>query len=184
MRRSNAPGSLLIWTHYTQKLDYDEVFTPQGAPKTKVPVKAITVGAGVSWLQVYQKAAKYNRFVQGCGCTSAGAVGGFTLGGGYGSYSKKYGTGAANLIQAKVVTAQGKLLTVNAYQHADLFWALKGGGPGFGVVTQMTYKTYDLPKYFGSVKGYIQAKDDKSYKALVKQMLLFVRDNLINENWG
>ncbi|WP_440994495.1 FAD-dependent oxidoreductase [Cysteiniphilum litorale] len=182
--RSNAPDSLLIWTHHMQTLEYDKNFVPKGAPKGTPAVAAMKVGAGVGWLQVYQKAAQYDRFVQGGGCTSVGAVGGFTLGGGYGSYSKQYGTGAANLLQATVVTADGKLLTVNKYQHPDLFWALKGGGPGFGVVTEMTYRTYPLPQYFGSVNGYVQAKNDKAYKALIKQVLIFIRDNLMNEHWG
>jgi FAD/FMN-containing dehydrogenase len=61
-------------------------------------------------------------------------VGGLTLGGGFGSFSKGFGTAAANLLEADVVTADGTARIVNAFQDPDLFWALKGGGGGtFGV---------------------------------------------------
>lgn len=182
--RSNAPDSLLIWTHHLQTLVYHKAFVPAGAPKKYKPVSALTVGAGVVWLQAYQKAAQYHRLVLGGGCTSVGAAGGFTLGGGFGSWSKKYGTGAGNLLQAKIVLADGRVLTVNAYQHPDLFWALRGAGFGLGVVTQMTYRTYPLPRYFGFVDGGIAAKDDSDYRLLIKHLLVFLRKHIINQHWG
>ena len=182
--RSNAPYSLLIWTHHLQKLVHHKSFIPASAPTKTKGVSAMTVGAGVVWLQVYQKAARYHQFVLGGGCTSVGASGGFTLGGGFGSWSKKYGTGAANLLQVKIVMADGRVLTANAYQNQDLFWALRGAGFGLGVVTQMTYRTYPLPTYFGGVSGAIAAKDDASYKLLIKHLLVFLRDNIPNQHWG
>ena len=94
-----------------------------------------------------------------------------TLGGGFSLYARKYGTGAANLLQAKIVIADGHVLVINAYQYPRLFWAIRGGGPGFGVVTQMTYRTNPLPTYFNFVKGTITAKNTAAYKVLLKYFL-------------
>ena len=103
---------------------------------------------------------------------------------GFGSWSKKYGTGAANLLQVKIVTADGRALTVNAYQHPNLFWALRGGGFGMGVVTQMTYRTFPLPRYFGYVGGEITATNNVNYQLLIKHLLTFLHDHIINPHWG
>ena len=60
------------------------------------------------------------------GAQPVGACGGFSQGGGFGSYSKRFGSGAAGVLQMEVVTADGQLRTVNAFQEPDLCWALKG----------------------------------------------------------
>ena len=70
--------------------------------------------------------------------------------GGFGSFSKHYGLAAAGLLEAEVVTADGKIRTANACTNPDLFWALKGGGGGsFGVVTKVTLRVRDLPEFRG-----------------------------------
>jgi FAD/FMN-containing dehydrogenase len=70
-------------------------------------------------------------------------IGGLTLGGGYGFASRAWGLTADALIGARIVTADGKLLAVDASHHSDLFWALRGGGGGnFGIVTQLTFRTH------------------------------------------
>ncbi len=75
-------------------------------------------------------------------------------GGGFGSFSKRYGLAAASLLEAEVVTADGVIRTVSAAQEPDLFWALKDGGGGtFGVLTRLTLKTHDLPSTFGFGAG-------------------------------
>ena len=81
------------------------------------------------------------RYVQGGGCTTVG-VAGLILGGGFGSFSKSYGMAGAALLEAEIVTADGRVRIANACTNADLFWALKGGGNGsFGVVTRLTLRT-------------------------------------------
>ena len=184
--RSSAPNSLLIWTHKMDQLHYDYHFTPAGCPLNTRPVQAVTVAGGVRWIQTYSLVTtQHHRYVQGGGCTTVGSAGGFIQGGGFGSWSKNYGAAAASILQAKIVTADGKLLTVNRCQHADLFWGLKGGGGGtFGVVTQMTLKTYPLPKTFGLVQGTLKAVSDKAYKKLLKKFLIFYRQHLLNKHWG
>ena len=182
--RSNAPDSLLIWTHNMRHTSYDPAFVPNGCHQRPVP--AITVGAGTRWLEAYQEATgKHHRYVQGGGCTTVGAAGGFIQGGGFGSFSKKFGTGAGGVLQAELVTANGKVITANPCQHPDIFWAIRGGGGGtFGVVTKVTLKTHALPNYFGIVSGSISANNDESYQKLVQQFLIFFRQQLNNEHWG
>ena len=77
------------------------------------------------------------------GICSTVAMSGFALNGGFGLLSRKHGLGSDSIESARIVLANGRLVVVNATQHTDLFWALKGAGGGsFGVVTQMTYKLH------------------------------------------
>jgi len=184
--RSNAPDSLLIWTHNMRQVTYNESFLPVGCPKKTKPIPALTVSAGTRWLEAYDEATnKHQRYVQGGGCTTVGAAGGFTQGGGFGSFSKKYGTGAAGVVQAEIITANGEQVIANQCQNQDLFWAIRGGGAStFGLITHITYKTHALPAYTGIFQGSITAKNDDAYKVLIAHFLPFIRDNLINEHWG
>ncbi|HEY0195662.1 MAG TPA: FAD-dependent oxidoreductase [Kofleriaceae bacterium] len=183
--RSSAPDSLLIWTHHLRKVELVDAFVPHGCASQ--PARpAVTVEAGARWLDAYQAVTvEHGRYVQGGGCTSVGAAGGFLQGGGFGSWSKKYGTGAAGLLEAEVVTADGRTVIANACEHADLFWALRGGGGGtFGVVTKATLLTHPLPATFGSVMGKITAKSDAAYRELIGKFVAFYRDKLFDDHWG
>jgi FAD/FMN-containing dehydrogenase len=184
--RSNSPNSLLIWTHKMRKVTLHDSFSGQGCSTTQPGVPAVTVEAGTRWLETFKEViTNHGRYVQGGGCTSVGAAGGFPQGGGFGSFSKKFGTGAANMLEAEVVTADGKILIANACQNQDLFWALRGGGGStFGVVTKMTYRTHTLPQYFGIVEGQITASSDQAFKQLLEQFIHFYRESLNNEHWG
>jgi len=183
--RSNAPDSLLVWTHQMRKVDVRDAFIPQGCGAAE-PAPAVTLEAGTRWLEAYQEVTvKHGRYVQGGGCTTVGAAGGFMQGGGFGSWSKKYGIAAASMLEAEVVTADGRVLVANGCQNQDLFWALRGGGGGtFGVVTRVTLRTHPLPDYFGAIDGSIVAKTDAAFKDLLEHFLLFYREELSNEHWG
>ncbi len=184
--RSSAPDSLLVWTHPMRRVTSHDAFVAAGCPATQPGVPAVTVEAGTRWLEAYQEVTvKRGRYVQGGGCTSVGAAGGFLQGGGFGSWSKKYGTAAASMLEAEVVIADGRRLVVNACQHADLFWALRGGGGGtFGVVTRVTLMTHELPSHFGLVFGSITATSDAAFQELIAQFLGFYREHLSDEHWG
>ncbi|HEX2571741.1 MAG TPA: FAD-dependent oxidoreductase [Polyangia bacterium] len=188
--RSTAPGSLLVWTHKMRRVTLHDAFIPRGCGLAGVGATpgtpAVTLEAGVRWLEAYQEVTvKHHRYVQGGGCTSVGAAGGFLQGGGFGSWSRKYGIAAASLLEAEVVTADGTLRVANACQHQDLFWALRGGGGGtFGVVTKVTLRTHALPSSFGFVLGQITAKSDAAFKELLERFLRFYRESLHNETWG
>ncbi|MFT3698915.1 MAG: FAD-binding protein [Kofleriaceae bacterium] len=182
--RSTAPNSLMVWTHEMRDIDVIAAFVPHGCQTA--PVQAVSLGAGVRWLEAYHAVSiDSHRYVQGGGCTSVGAAGGFLQGGGFGSYSKNFGVAAASLLEAEVVTADGQIRIANACSEPDLYWALRGGGGGtFGIVTRVTLATYDLPATFGIVAGKIAAKTDAAYRRLATHFLAFYRDKLNNEHWG
>jgi FAD/FMN-containing dehydrogenase len=183
--RSSAPNSLLIWTHKMRGVTVHNSFIPKGAPDSHLGVRALSVKAGNRWLEVYQAATKANVYVQGGGCTSVGACGGFALGGGFGSYSKKFGSGSGGVIELEVVTANGQVLTANKFINSDLFWALRGGGGGtFGIVTRMTLLAHDLPSTDGWLYGSISAANDAAYEELIYRYITFAGERLCNSSWG
>ncbi|HEY6428818.1 MAG TPA: FAD-binding oxidoreductase, partial [Acidimicrobiales bacterium] len=182
--RSSAPDSLLIWTHRMPEITVHNTFRPSGAGESGPAVPAVTVGAGVRWLEAYQALAPHGRYVQGGGCTSVGAAGGFTQGGGFGSFSRRYGTAAGNALEAEVVTASGEIVTANAHEHPDLFWALRGGGGGtFGVVSKLTMATHPMPQTLGAVAGTIRARGDENFRRLLGELVRLV-PVLCDDHWG
>ena len=182
---SNAPDSLLIWTRAMNKVTLHDAFVGKGCEGRIAPVPAVSAEAGTVWMDLYNAVTTNGgRFVQGGGCTTVG-VAGLVQGGGFGSYSKGFGTAAAGLLEAELVTADGQVRFVNACSNPDLFWALKGGGGGtFGVVTRLTLRTHELPRFFGSAGGKIKAQSDTAFLDLIAQFIGFYHDKLFNPHWG
>ena len=101
-----------------------------------------TIGAGARLVDVYDQLTAQGVAIPIGSCLSVG-IAGLTLGGGIGVVDRAYGLTCDNLLSAKMVTADGELITCSESQHSDLFWALRGGGGGnFGVVTEFTFKTH------------------------------------------
>jgi FAD/FMN-containing dehydrogenase len=182
---SNAPDSLLIWTHAMNGIVSHEAFVPQGCTATLAPQPAVTVEAGAIWMHVYDAVTtRGGRYVQGGGCATVG-VAGLIQSGGFGSFSKNYGLAAASLLEAEVVTADGAVRIANTCTNPELFWALKGGGGGsFGVVASVTLRTHELPEYFGTVFGTIQATSDAAFRRLIAQTVGLYTERLFNPHWG
>ena len=180
---SSAPDSLLVWTRDMEDITLHDAFTPVGSEAPPVP--AVSVGAGCIWGHVYDAVTtRGGRYVQGGGCTTVG-VAGLVQGGGFGSFSKRYGLAAASLLEAEVVTADGVVRTVSASREPDLFWALKGGGGGTsGVVTRLTLKTHDLPSTFGFVHWSLRATSDDAFQTLLARFVDLYAERLFNPHWG
>ena len=182
---SNAPDSLLVWTRQMHDVLMHEAFVPEGCDGKQVAQRAVTCGSGAIWMQAYDAVTtKAGAYVQGGGCTTVG-VAGLVQSGGFGSFSKHYGTCAAGLLEAEVVTADGKIRIANACANPDLFWALKGGGGGtFGVVTKVTLRVHELPEYAGGAIFRVKASSDDAFRRLLRYFVGFYRENLFNDHWG
>jgi len=181
---SNAADSLLIWTRAMHAVTLHDGFVGQGCAGIP-PIPTVTIEAGAMWIDAYDAVTtKAGRYVQGGGCTSVG-VAGLLHGGGFGSFSKGFGTAAASLIEAEVVTADGVARAVNARLHPDLYWAIKGGGGGsFGVLTRVTLRTHALPEWFGGAGAVIKAASDAAFRKLLARFTDFYASSLFNSHWG
>jgi FAD/FMN-containing dehydrogenase len=182
--RSNARDSLLIWTRHMNSVVMHDHFVSQGEGR-QAPQPAVSVGAGAIWGHTYNEVTtKGGRYVQGGGCLTVG-VAGLVQAGGFGSFSKEFGTAAANLLEAEVVTADGAVRIANAATNPDLLWALKGGGGGsFGIVTRLTLRTHEVPSQAGVVHATIIAQSSDAYRRFIDQFVAFYASRLLNSHWG
>ncbi|EIN04698.1 FAD-binding domain-containing protein [Punctularia strigosozonata HHB-11173 SS5] len=138
-------GSLLLWTHNMQSIEFSESYVPLNAPRGTLGVPAVTIGAGVPWGKLYDAVSTQNHTIIGgfAAGGTVGAGGGWWQGAGHSALSPYYGLGVDNVLGFELVTANGTLIYVSPYVHQDLYWALRGGGgPSFGIVTSTTYKLH------------------------------------------
>jgi hypothetical protein len=104
--------------------------------------KRAAVGAGTRLIDVYNKLWQSRLTVPAGTCPTVG-IAGLALGGGIGFAARKFGLTCDNLVEATIVTADGQALVCNAGDHADLYWACRGGGGGnFGIVTRLVFRTH------------------------------------------
>jgi FAD/FMN-containing dehydrogenase len=105
------------------------------------------VGGGTIWGEVDHATHAFGMAVPS-GIISSTGVAGLTLGGGLGHLTRKYGLTIDSLLEADVVLADGSFVKATADQNADLFWALRGGGGNFGIVTSFVFRTHHVSTVF------------------------------------
>ena len=105
---------------------------------------------GLTAIELIEAAAKHG-LVLGFGDTGSVGIGGITLGGGIGYLTRKYGLTIDSLLAVDIVTADGELLRVDADNHPDLFWAIRGGGGNFGVATRFLYQLHPAETFVGGM---------------------------------
>jgi len=110
--------------------------------------RTVTVGSGCTWGDVDHATHAFG-FAVPSGIISTTGVGGLTLGGGIGHLTRKCGLTIDNLLSADVVLADGKFVRAGADENSDLFWALRGGGGNFAVVTAFTFKLHKIDIIYG-----------------------------------
>jgi len=115
-----------------------------------VPGRVATAQGGAT-TGAYTKAAGEHGLATGFGDTPTVGVAGLTIGGGLGFLSRAHGLTVDNLLGAEVVTADGRAVWTDAEAHPDLFWALRGGGGGLGVITRLRFALRDVPSVYGGM---------------------------------
>jgi len=129
--RAVCEGGLMIDLSLMKQTDVD----PQA--------KTVCAQPGLNWGELNAATQAHGLAVTG-GTISTTGIAGLTLGGGFGWLMGKFGFAADNLISAEVVTADGAIVTASDEENPDLFWALRGGGGNFGVVTEFQYRLYPV----------------------------------------
>ena len=115
-----------------------------------VDSKTAWAETGLTAAEVTTQAAKHGLAI-GFGDTGSVGIGGITTGGGVGYLVRKHGLTIDNVLAADVVTADGELVRADKDTNPDLFWAIRGGGGNFGVVTRFQYRLVDLPSIVGGI---------------------------------
>ncbi|HEV8718765.1 MAG TPA: FAD-binding oxidoreductase [Candidatus Binatia bacterium] len=122
---------------------------------------------GLTWGEFDRETQAFGLATTG-GQVSTTGIAGLTLGGGWGYLARQYGLTCDNLLSVDIVTADGKFLTTNATEHADLFWGVRGGGGNFGVVTSFEYQLHRVGPVLGGIVAYPFEK--------AKEVLKFFRE--------
>jgi hypothetical protein len=111
------------------------------------------VEAGTLWLEVVQAAARHGLAALAGSSPNVGVVG-YTLGGGVSFLARRYGLSANHVTGVELVTADGRLVRVDREHEPDLFWALRGGGGSFGVVTAMEFELFPITHAYAGILWY------------------------------
>ncbi|KAH6952899.1 hypothetical protein DER45DRAFT_586703 [Fusarium avenaceum] len=142
--RSDGYGGLELWLHqFKNSIDFMKTYKSQNScTKSGWEGSAIRINGNYQWRDVYKVAEERNVIVVGGGSLTPGAIGGYASGGGHGPATRNYGLGADQILEAEVMLADGRVVTVNHCENTDLFRSMRGGGPGYAVTLSSTVKAY------------------------------------------
>ncbi|RYP55412.1 hypothetical protein DL769_010187 [Monosporascus sp. CRB-8-3] len=136
--RSVGFGSLSVWTHWLKDFE----FLPEYGIG-EYDGMAARVSSGLESWEMFAHMSRHNMTLLVAGGYTVGAYGGWFTGGGHSALASKYGLGADQALSINVVTADGRFVTANMNQNADLFYALRGGGGStYGIVTSLVVKAH------------------------------------------
>jgi FAD/FMN-containing dehydrogenase len=138
--------------------------------------RTVTVGGGCTWGDVDHATHAFG-LATPSGIISTTGVGGLTLGGGIGHLTRKCGLTIDNLLEADVVLADGSFVKANADENTDLFWALRGGGGNFGVVTAFTFRLHKIDMIYGGPMLY-ELSDTAEVMKWYRKFLVDAPDDL------
>lgn len=119
--------------------------------------QTVVAQAGLTWGEFDRETEKFHLATTG-GVISSTGVAGLTLGGGIGWLMGKYGLACDNLISADLVNAEGRHMCVSASENEDLFWAIRGGGGNFGIVTAIEFRLHRLESVLGGIILYPRSR--------------------------
>ena len=118
--------------------------------------KTIRVGGGAIWGDVDHATHPFGLAIPG-GTISTTGVGGLSLGGGVGYLTRKYGLTIDSILEVDMVLADGSLVTANSKENTDLYWAIRGGGGNFGIITSFLFKGHPVhTNYAGPTLWHIE----------------------------
>jgi hypothetical protein len=177
--RSNAANSLAIWTHNMKEIKYHKTFQPQGC-KTRYG-NIGQIGAGIQAQEAWTFFEPLGMLVTVGAVGSVGIAGGYGQGGGHGPLGPKYGLMVDQAVEFDVVTADGKIRTINECTDPDLFWAMRGGGGGnYAVLTSYKFQlqpavpinVYSFQAKFPKLKGPLDITESKVHRDILTALAL------------
>lgn len=167
--RSSGAYALSIWTRYLKNVSFQSNWKVPGSHNETDTV--LVAASGLNYGDAVRHALKYDHVVVSGNDATVG-LGGHIQGGGHGPLSSTFGLASDNVYQVRAVTTQGDIITADATQNQDLWWALKGGGAGqYAIVTEYVLKAHPAPSvvqmgFSISSKGNSLAANESTWKAL------------------
>ncbi|KAL1869590.1 hypothetical protein Daus18300_005444 [Diaporthe australafricana] len=152
--KSTGAGALALWTHHLKDINVLDYSSPAYTGK------AMRLGAGVQAFEAQAVANELGFVVVEGACPTVGIAGGYSQGGGAGPLGSKYGLAADQVLEWRVVTPSGAIITATPDQNSDMYWALTGGGGGtYGVVLSMTVKMHQDAPTAGATLSFTEASE-------------------------
>ncbi|KOS19718.1 6-hydroxy-D-nicotine oxidase [Escovopsis weberi] len=146
--RNSAPNTLAIFTRRLKNMSFDASFTPTNCPAAGTLENVGTIGAGVNAEDVVPFFVQHGMMINTGACSTVGIAGGYSMGGGHGPLTPKFGMFVDQAVEMDVVTADGQIRTINECNDPDLFWAMRGGGGStFAVLVNYKLRVHPSNKF-------------------------------------